>query len=466
MAPFIHDNFLLMTDAAQQLYHEYAAKMPIIDYHCHLSPSDVAQDRQWTNLTQIWLHGDHYKWRAMRSNGVDERFCTGNASDREKFDQFAATMPYLLRNPIYHWSHLELKRFFAVDDLLSPATADKIWALSTEQLNNGLSARKLMQQSNVHVVCTTDDPADSLDAHREVAADTTFKIQMLPTWRPDKAMGVENTPNYNTYLERLAASAEMEIDTYSDLILALRKRHDFFHASGCRLSDHGLDRCYAESVSEAEASKIFAKVRKGAALYIEEIIKFKSAMMMEFGRMDAEKGWTKQLHIGALRNNNSKMMSELGPDTGFDGIADENYAHSLATYLDNLNSEGKLPKTIIYNLNPRDNEMIAALIGCFQDGSVPGKLQFGSGWWFLDQLNGMERQIETISQLGLLSRFVGMLTDSRSFLSYTRHEYFRRILCNILGDEMSRGLLPMDFELVGNMVEAISYKNAIHYFDF
>ena len=466
MAPFIHDNFLLMSEAAQQLYHKHAAAMPIIDYHCHLSPSDVAQDRQWTNLTQIWLHGDHYKWRAMRSNGVDERFCTGNASDREKFDQFAATMPYLLRNPIYHWSHLELKRFFAVDDLLSPATADKIWALSTEQLNNGLSARKLMQQSNVHVVCTTDDPADSLDAHREVAADTTFKIQMLPTWRPDKAMGVENTPNYNTYLERLAASAEMEIDTYSDLILALRKRHDFFHASGCRLSDHGLDRCYAESVSEAEASKIFAKVRKGAALYIEEIIKFKSAMMMEFGRMDAEKGWTKQLHIGALRNNNSKMMSELGPDTGFDGIADENYAHSLATYLDNLNSEGKLPKTIIYNLNPRDNEMIAALIGCFQDGSVPGKLQFGSGWWFLDQLNGMERQIETISQLGLLSRFVGMLTDSRSFLSYTRHEYFRRILCNILGDEMSRGLLPMDFELVGNMVEAISYKNAIHYFDF
>lgn len=466
MAPFIHDNFLLMSEASQQLYHRHAAEMPIIDYHCHLSPSDVAQDRQWTNLTQIWLHGDHYKWRAMRSNGVDERFCTGNASDREKFDQFAATMPYLLRNPIYHWSHLELKRFFAVDDLLSPATADKIWALSTEQLNNGLSARKLMQQSNVRVVCTTDDPADSLDAHREVAADTTFKIQMLPTWRPDKAMGVENTPNYSTYLERLAASAEMEIVTYSDLILALRKRHDFFHASGCRLSDHGLDRCYAESVSEAEASKIFAKVRKGAALSIEEIIKFKSAMMMEFGRMDAEKGWTKQLHIGALRNNNSKMMSELGPDTGFDGIADENYAHSLATYLDNLNSEGKLPKTIIYNLNPRDNEMIAALIGCFQDGSVPGKLQFGSGWWFLDQLNGMERQIETISQLGLLSRFVGMLTDSRSFLSYTRHEYFRRILCNILGDEMSRGLLPMDFELVGNMVEAISYKNAIHYFDF
>ena len=466
MAPFIHDNFLLMSEAAQQLYHKHAAAMPIIDYHCHLSPSDVAQDRQWTNLTQIWLLGDHYKWRAMRSNGVDERFCTGNASDREKFDQFAATMPYLLRNPIYHWSHLELKRFFAVDDLLSPATADKIWALSTEQLNNGLSARKLMQQSNVHVVCTTDDPADSLDAHREVAADATFKIQMLPTWRPDKAMGVENTPNYSTYLERLAASAEMEIDTYSDLILALRKCHDFFHASGCRLSDHGLDRCYAESVSEAEASKIFAKVRKGAALSIEEIIKFKSAMMMEFGRMDAEKGWTKQLHIGALRNNNSKMMSELGPDTGFDGIADENYAHSLATYLDNLNSEGKLPKTIIYNLNPRDNEMIAALIGCFQDGSVPGKLQFGSGWWFLDQLNGMERQIETISQLGLLSRFVGMLTDSRSFLSYTRHEYFRRILCNILGDEMSRGLLPMDFDLVGNMVEAISYKNAIHYFDF
>ena len=466
LPPFIHDNFLLMTDAAQQLYHEHAAKMPIIDYHCHLAPSDVAQDRQWTNLTQIWLDGDHYKWRAMRSNGINERFCTGNASDREKFDQFAATMPYLLRNPLYHWSHLELKRFFAVDELLSPSTADKIWTLSTEQLSDGLSARKLMQQSNVRVVCTTDDPADSLEHHRAVAVDPTFKIQMLPTWRPDKAMDVNDSASYNAYLDRLTASADMEIATYSDLILALRKRHEHFHHLGCRLSDHGLDSCYFLSVSQAQATTIFAKARKGATLSMDEIIKFKSAMMMEFGRMDAEKGWTKQLHIGALRNANSKMNAILGPDSGFDCMGDENYARSLATYLDNLNAEGNLPKTIIYNLNPRDNEMIAALIGCFQDGSVPGKIQFGSGWWFLDQLNGMERQIETISQLGLLSRFVGMLTDSRSFLSYTRHEYFRRMLCNLLGNEMSHGLIPMDFDLVGSMVEAISYKNAAKYFDF
>jgi glucuronate isomerase len=375
-------------------------------------------------------------------------------------------MPYLLRNPLYHWSHLELKRFFAVDELLSPSTADKIWTLSSHQLNDGLSARELMQQSNVRVVCTTDDPADSLEHHRAVAVDPTFKIQMLPTWRPDKAMDVNDSASYNAYLDRLTASADMEIATYSDLILALRKRHEHFHRLGCRLSDHGLDSCYALSVDQTQARTIFAKVREGATLSIDEIIRFKSAMMMEFGRMDAEKGWTQQLHIGALRNTNSKMMALLGPDTGFDCMGDENYARSLATYLDNLNSEGNLPKTIIYNLNPRDNEMIAALIGCFQDGSVPGKIQFGSGWWFLDQLNGMERQIETISQLGLLSRFVGMLTDSRSFLSYTRHEYFRRMLCNLLGNEMSHGLIPMDFKLVGALVEAISYKNAAKYFDF
>ena len=466
MTTYIHDNFLLFSNSAERLYHDYAAKMPIIDYHCHLSPDEVADDKTWKNLSQVWLYGDHYKWRAMRSNGVNERFCTGDATDREKFDAFAKTIPDLLRNPLYHWSHLELKRYFDIEDLLSPSTADRIWDATKERMTEDFSARTLMQQSLVRTICTTDDPIDSLEQHKRVAADESFDISMLPTWRPDHAMAAEDSLSYNSYLDTLAEVADCNITFFSDLIDALKKRHDYFHTQGCRLSDHGLDTCYADTYSDAAIDAIFNKVRGGSELSSAELLKFKSAMMMEFGRMDAEKGWTAQLHIGAMRNNNSKMYNLLGPDTGFDSIGDDRYAGSLTAYFDRLNSEGKLPKTILYNLNPCDNEMLATLIGCFQDGVTPGKLQLGSGWWFLDQKDGMTRQIEALSQLGLLSRFVGMVTDSRSFLSYTRHEYFRRILCNILGSEMEKGIIPKDFDLVGSLVENISYNNAAKYFEF
>ena len=466
MTAYIHDNFLLFSDSAERLYHEYAAKMPIIDYHCHLSPDEVADDKTWENLSQVWLYGDHYKWRAMRSNGVNEDFCTGKATDREKFDAYARTMPDLLRNPLYHWSHLELKRYFDIEDLLSPTTADRIWAVSKEKMSEGFSARTLMQQSQVRTICTTDDPIDSLKHHQRVAADEAFDIRMFPTWRPDRAMQADEALSFNSYLDKLEEAADSNISSFTDLMDALKKRHDYFYAQGCRLSDHGLDTCYADTYSEAENNAIFNKVRGGAELSKTELSKFKSAMMMEFGRMDAEKGWTSQIHLGAMRGNNTKMLGLLGPDTGFDAIGDDGYAGSLATYLDRLNSEDKLPKTIIYNLNPRDNEMLVALIGCFQDGITPGKLQLGSGWWFLDQKDGMTRQIEALSQLGLLSRFVGMVTDSRSFLSYTRHEYFRRILCNILGSEMEQGMIPKDFDLVGSLVENVAYNNAAKYFEF
>ena len=466
MATYIHDNFLLFSNSAERLYHDYAAKMPIIDYHCHLSPDEVADDKTWKNLSQVWLYGDHYKWRAMRSNGVNEHFCTGDATDREKFDAFAKTMPDLLRNPLYHWSHLELKRYFDIEDLLSPSTADRIWDATKERMTEDFSARTLMQQSQVRTICTTDDPIDSLEQHKRVAADESFDISMLPTWRPDRAMDAEDSLSYNSYLDTLAEVADCNITFFSDLIDALKKRHDYFHTQGCRLSDHGLDTCYADTYSDAVIDAIFNKVRGGSELSSSELLKFKSAMMMEFGRMDAEKGWTAQLHIGAMRNNNSKMYNLLGPDTGFDSIGDDRYAGSLTAYFDRLNSEGKLPKTILYNLNPCDNEILATLIGCFQDGVTPGKLQLGSGWWFLDQKDGMTRQIESLSQLGLLSRFVGMVTDSRSFLSYTRHEYFRRILCNILGSEMEQGIIPKDFDLVGSLVKNISYNNASKYFEF
>lgn len=466
MTTFIHDNFLLFSDSAERLYHDYAVTMPIIDYHCHLSPDEVADDKTWDNLSQVWLYGDHYKWRAMRSNGVNERFCTGNATDREKFDAFAKTMPDLLRNPLYHWSHLELKRYFDIDDLLSPSSADRIWEATKQKMSEGFSARTLMQQSRVRTICTTDDPVDSLEHHLRVATDESFDIRMLPTWRPDRAMAAEDASNYNSYLDTLEEVADCNIGCFTDLMSALKKRHDYFHEQGCRLSDHGLDTCYADTYSNTAIDAIFNKVRGGSELSSTELLKFKSAMMMEFGRMDAQKGWTAQLHIGAMRNNNSKMNDLLGPDTGFDSMGDQRYAGTLSTYFDRLNSEDQLPKTILYNLNPCDNEMLTTLIGCFQDGVTPGKLQLGSGWWFLDQKDGMTRQIESLSQLGLLSRFVGMVTDSRSFLSYTRHEYFRRILCNILGSEMEQGIIPKDFDLVGSLVENVAYNNAAKYFEF
>ena len=465
---FIGEDFLLDCPQAVELYEGYAKDLPIIDYHCHLSPAEIAQDKRWENITQIWLYGDHYKWRAMRANGVGEGYCTGEASDYEKFEKFAATMPYLLRNPLYHWTQLELKRYFGVSDrLLDAGTAKDIW----EQCNaviqgKGFSARGLMKQSKVVLACTTDDPTDSLEHHQVLAADEAFDIRVLPAWRPDKGMAVEDPRAFNAWLEKLSAAADCDIVDFGSYIEALRKRHDFFQANGCRLSDHGLETAYAEDYSGKEIGSIFDKVRGGAELNQSEVLKFKSAMLYEFGVMDAEKGWTQQFHFGALRNNNSWLFAKLGPDVGLDSAGDFELARPLVKFLDRLESAGRLAKTILYNLNPRDNELLVSVMGCFQDGSVPGKMQFGSGWWFLDQLDGMKRQMEALSQVGLLRRFVGMVTDSRSFLSYIRHEYFRRLLCNILGQDMAKGLIPNDLELVGGMVRDISYNNAASYFGF
>lgn len=462
---FINHNFILENKTAAKLYHEYAEGLPIIDYHCHLDPKEIAQDIKWENLAQVWLGGDHYKWRCMRSNGVDESYITGDAPDRDKFQKFAETMPYLLRNPMYHWCHLELARYFGIDDiLLNGDTAQEVWDRSLLVIKNGMSARQLMIDSNVKAVCTTDDPVDTLEYHRALAEEG-FQVKVLPTWRPDKILAIDK-PFWKDYIISLSKAASIDIRDYASLVKAMEIRHQFFHDTGCRLSDHGLERCYALDYEEDDIQIIFTKALSGESLSEVEVGQFRTAMMMLFGRMDAEKGWTKQIHLGALRSNNSRMLESIGPDTGFDSIDDKNIAGDLSRYLDKLDSETRLPKTILYNLNPRDNELIASMLGNFQDGSVPGKIQMGSGWWFLDQKDGMERQMEALSQLGLLRRFVGMLTDSRSFLSYARHEYFRRILCNILGKDMEKGLIPMDLELVGSMVKEISYENARDFFGF
>ncbi len=465
---FIHDDFILETPQAVRLFHDYAKDMPIVDYHCHLSPQEVAEDKRWENLAQVWLSGDHYKWRTMRSNGVDERFCTGDASDREKFDKFAETMPYLLRNPMYHWCHLELARYFDIDDLmLSPKTADAVWNRSVERLKEPtMSARGLMQQSNVLLVCTTDDPTDTLEHHRAVAEDASFSPQMLPAWRPDKVLAIDKGYLWNSWIEKLEETTNTAVESVDALLSAIQKRHDYFASMGCRLSDYGLDTVYAEPYTDAEIEAAFQRGRSMQPVPTEEVRKFRSAMLYECARMDAKSDWTMQIHYGALRNNNSRMGDRLGPDTGFDSIGDWPIAEALSRFLDRLDRDEMLPRTILYTLNPRDNEVLGTMLGNFQDGRTPGKIQFGSGWWFNDQMDGMNRHIEALSQLGLLSRFVGMLTDSRSFLSYTRHEYFRRILCNILGTDMARGLIPDDFELVGEMVKAISYNNAAQYFGF
>lgn len=466
MKPFMDKNFLLHTETAQKLYHEHAAKMPIFDYHCHINPKDIAEDRKFKTITEIWLAGDHYKWRAMRTNGVDERFCTGDASDWEKFEKWAETVPQTLRNPLYHWTHLELKKFFGIDEVLSPKNARKIYDACNEKLNTPeYSCRNIIRMANVHTICTTDDPIDSLQYHQQIKA-SGFEVAVLPAWRPDKAMMVDDPAFFNNYINQLAAAAEMTITTFADLIAALDKRHQYFHENGCRLSDHGLDTAFAEDYTAKEIRAIFTKVRSGSKLYPEEILKFMSCMLYEFGVMDHSRGWTQQLHIGALRNNNTRLFNKLGPDTGFDSIGDKPVAEPLSKLLNKLDTEDKLCKTVLYNLNPADNELYATMIGNFQDGSVPGKMQWGSGWWFLDQKDGMEKQIQALSNLGLLSRFVGMLTDSRSFLSYTRHEYFRRTLCNILGNDVENGEIPNDMELLGQMVENISFNNAKNYFDF
>ena len=465
---FIHADFLLEAPQARRLYHEHAEGLPLIDYHCHLSPREIAEDIRWPDIATLWLGGDHYKWRAMRTAGVEERFITGDASPWEKFEKYAQTMPKLLRNPLYHWSHLELARYFGIDDiLLGPATAREVFDRCNEMLAQpGFSAREFMERSNVEVVCTTDDPVDSLEYHRTIAADKKFPIRVLPTWRPDKALQVDKPEAFSAWIDQLEKSSGVTISKLDDLLFALQQRHDFFAERGCRLSDRGLDTVWAEECTPADAAAIFERARRGQPVSPAEAVRYKSFLLHELAVMDAAKGWTMQIHYGAQRNNNTRMFGQLGPDTGFDSIADLPVAAAMARHFDRLDSIGALPKTIIYNLNPRDNEVVATMLGNYQDGITAGKMQFGSGWWFLDQLDGMTRQIEALSQMGLLSCFVGMLTDSRSFLSYTRHEYFRRLLCNILGRDMQRGLIPDDEGLVGPMVRDICYDNARNYFGF
>lgn len=465
---FIHKDFLLENNYAAELYHTFAERLPIIDYHCHLSPQEIAENKRFENLTQIWLYGDHYKWRAMRTAGVDEYYITGEASDWEKFEMWASTVPKTIRNPLYHWTHLELRRPFGItDQLLNEKTARSIWQRCNAKLaKKEFTTQGILQQMNVEVVCTTDDPIDTLEYHKLHAAQSKGSTKMVPAFRPDRAMAVENPKVFNDYIKKLESAADIEIKNFDTLLQAIRRRHDYFHTNGCRLSDHGMETMYADDYTEAEINAIIKKLHKEKTLASTEITKFKSALMVEFGIMHHEKGWVQQLHLGALRDNNSRMLRQVGPNTGFDSIGDFEIARPLAKFLNRLESKNKLPKTIIYNLNPRDNEVIATMIGNFQDGSVPGKLQFGAAWWFLDQKDGMTKQMEALSNMGLLSQFVGMITDSRSFLSFPRHEYFRRVLCNILGAEMSKGFIPKDLKFVGDMVQNICYFNAKRYFPF
>ena len=468
MRNFINDDFALSTESARILYHDYAKDLPIIDYHCHLSPKEIAEDVRWENIAQPWLGGDHYKWRAMRSNGVEEKYITGDAPAREKFQKFAETMPYLLRNPIYHWSHMELARYFGIGDvLLSGETAQDVWERAEEALAAPeFSARGLMRTSKVEVSCTTDDPVDSLEFHAAIAADDSFKTKVYPTWRPDKALNISNALTWNAWLSRLEAAADVSISSLCDFIAALKKRHNFFESHGCRLSDYGLGAIPGDPPSEDVVKAIFTKVHQGANPTPDEAAKFAAFMLRVCMRFDAESDWTMQIHYNALRNNNSKMFRALGPDSGFDSMGDWRCAEALSRLLDSLESSGHLPRTILYSLNPTDNEMLGAMLGNFQSSPTPGKIQLGSGWWFNDQMDGMRRQIEALSQLGLVARFVGMLTDSRSFLSYTRHEYFRRILCDIFGADIERGLIPRDYKYVGGIIADISYNNANRYFGF
>lgn len=457
---FIHDDFLLESAAARRLYHQHAAAEPILDYHCHLSPKDVAENRRFNNLFEIWLEGDHYKWRAMRANGVDERLVTGGADPYDKFLAWARTVPATLRNPLYHWTHLELARYFGIDELLDESTADMVWQRANEQLaGEALRAHGILGKFGVVAVCTTDDPTDDLEYHRQIAA-SGLNTKVFPTFRPDKALLVSQPEVFNDWVGKLAAAANIDISSFQDFLDALKQRHDYFHSLGGRLSDHGLNVCYADPCTQDEASAIFEEARSCQPASPEEHRKFASFLMLYFGRLDADKGWTKQLHLGARRSNNSRMFAQLGPDTGFDSIGDWPQVDALGDYLDLLDSENALPKMVIYNLNPADNYAVATMVGNFQDGRIAGKIQFGSGWWFLDQKEAMEWQMNALSNCGLLSRFVGMLTDSRSFMSYPRHEYFRRTLCNLLGSDVEKGLLPDSDELLGPLVKGICHGNA------
>lgn len=464
MPKFLDENFLLTGKTAQRLYHDFAADMPVIDYHCHLPPDQIAGDILFDNITRAWLYGDHYKWRAMRANGIPEEYCTGGGSDYEKFEKWAETVPYALRNPLYHWTHLELQRYFGIKELLSPVTAASIYERCNEKLQTPeYSVRQLLRKMKVEVVCTTDDPVDSLE-HHQMIGKGGGDIRVFPAFRPDKAMNAEDAAAFNAYAARLEEAADMTIGSFEQYLEALKKRHDFFGQMGCTVSDHGLDQLYAEEYTGSELENIFRKLRSGKNADPAESRKFKSAMLFELAIWDWEKNWVQQFHLGGLRNNNSRALRTLGPDTGWDSIGDLPQGKALSAFLDRLDDQDRLARTILYNLNPADNELMAAMTGNFNDGTAAGKVQYGAAWWFMDQKDGMTRQLNALSNLGLLSRFVGMLTDSRSFLSFPRHEYFRRILCNLFGEEVEKGELPDDIGWIGKIIKDICYYNAKDYF--
>jgi glucuronate isomerase len=462
MKAFINDDFLLQSDSARELFHRYAKDEPIYDYHCHVLPGQILSNHQFKDLSDIWLGGDHYKWRAMRANGVHERFCTGDAPPREKFQAWVETLPQALGNPLYHWSHLELARYFGINEIIGPATADTIWSRANAKLPS-LRVHDILSANKVALICTTDDPADSLDIHEKIRA-LGLKTRVYPAFRPDRALGVANSAAFCRWVERLAGTARTGVRSFDDFLGALKKRHDDFHAFGGRLSDHGMDAALSEPCTHAEAESVFKAAHGGRDATPLEAAKFGSYLMLEFGRWDARRGWTKQLHLGALRSANTRLLQALGPDTGFDSIGDFPQTRALGRYLDALDVTGELPRMVLYNLNPADNYTFATMAGNFQDGSVAGKIQFGSGWWFLDQKEAIEWQLNALANIGLLGRFVGMLTDSRNFLCYTRHEYFRRVLCNLLGAQIERGELPAERGLVGGMVRRICFANARDYF--
>jgi glucuronate isomerase len=467
MKPFLDANFLLTNSTAERLFFGHAARMPVIDYHSHLDPRLIAEDHQFENITQAWLYGDHYKWRAMRANGIAEQYITGDAGDYKKFEKWAETVPYTLGNPLYHWTHLELQRYFGITSHLSPVTSRSIYESASAMIGlKGCSVRALLEKMNVEVVCTTDDPLDSLDYHQQIAG-SGWKVKVLPTWRPDKVLAFNRSESWNHYIDTLSEITGVGINRYADLLEALRIRHDFFHEHGCRLSDHGLETLPYLEFTPSEIESAFQSIRQGkTSLGTGPSLQLTTSLLLDLSRLDSDKGWVQQFHLCALRSTNTKGLRELGPDKGFDSIGDWPIAQPMSRFLDHLESEGRLGKTILYNLNPSYNEVLASMAGNFQDGSVPGKIQWGSAWWFLDQKDGMEAQLKTLANFGLLSRFVGMLTDSRSFLSYPRHEYFRRILCNFIGESVERGEWPNDEALLGSMVENICYGNAKNYFKF
>lgn len=464
MKEFLNDNFLLNSEAAVELYHNYAKEMPIFDYHCHLNPEEIANDKSFRNITEIWLGGDHYKWRAMRSNGVDEKYITGDASDYDKFIAWAKTVPYCIGNPLYHWSHLELKRFFGIDLIINEENADEIWERANELLKQKeFTAKQLIKNSNVKALCTTDDAIDTLEFHKKIREDKEFNVKVYPALRPDKGINIQND-TFVPWMKALSEISEVKIENYGDFINALELRVEYFHQEGCRLSDHGLDKLFYKESTDEEANEIFAKAMKGEALSNDEVDKYKTRTLLNLAKMYNKRNWTMQLHIGALRNNNSRMFKVLGPDTGYDSINDGNIAEALSKLLNEIDKTNELPRTILYCLNPNDNYLLGTMIGNFQGGGIPGKIQFGSGWWFNDQKDGMKDQMSALANLGLLRRFVGMVTDSRSFISYTRHEYFRRVLCDLVGSWADAGEAPNDIDLLGKMIQEICFLNAKEYF--